>query len=431
MKKLNKIKSGFLSRQVGIAKLAIKTGTALYKNKDQDIKSQLKNSVEKYASEIVEELGVMKGSFMKAGQMLSLFGGSFLPEEAHKVLKSLENKTSFLVWDEIQKQLPKEWIEKLDINPTPFAAASLGQVHIAFYDNEKYAIKIQYKGVAKAIKNDVRALKIFLNTLNLIPKEIDLTEIYKEIEQMLIREVNYTEEVNSTENFAALLLDFPIFKVPKINHDFSNDKIITLEFLDGHSLNDIESLSLTQDQRNTLGREFMRLLFLEIFVFEEVQTDAHFGNYILITEPELKWGLIDFGATKAPPKDFISSYRMMLIHLSKKDKDGFIGKLMEMEYLSKNKESDLDLFWEYANVVGAPFYEEEYDWGNSDIADQMYKYIPRIMKSISIGNPSSHSLFIDKKIGGVYFILRKLKSRFNVTEVLDEVLSYKESKKNK
>ena len=425
MKELKKIKSGFFSRQVGIAKLAIKTGTALYKNKDKDLKSQLKNSVEKYATDIVEELGVMKGSFMKAGQMLSLFGGSFLPEEAHKVLKSLENKTSFLIWDKIKKQVPKEWIEELEISPIPFAAASLGQVHLAVYKNQKFAMKIQYKGVAKAIKNDVKALKIFLNTLNLIPKEIDLTQIYKEIEVMLTKEVNYREEIKSTEKFSNLLKDFPIFKVPKINHSFSNDKIITLEYLDGHSLNDIDELALDQEQRNTLGREFMRLLFLEIFVFEEVQTDAHFGNYIILTEPELKWGLIDFGATKSPPADFINSYRQLLIHLSKRDRDAFINQLIEMEYLSKNKESDLDLFWEYANVIGAPFYEDEFDWEEADIADQMYKYIPKIVKSISIGNPPSHSLFIDKKIGGVYFILQKLKAKFNVTEVLEEVLSYK------
>jgi len=425
MKELKKIKSGFFSRQVGIAKLAIKTGTALYKNKDQDLKSQLKNSVEKYATDIVEELGVMKGSFMKAGQMLSLFGGSFLPEEAHKVLKSLENQTSFLIWNKIKKQVPKEWIEELEISHTPFAAASLGQVHLVVYKNHKYAMKIQYKGVAKAIKNDVKALKIFLNTLNLIPKEIDLTQIYKEIEVMLTKEVNYLEEIKSTEKFADLLKDFPIFKIPKINHSFSNDKIITLEYLDGKSLNDIDELDLSQEQRNTLGREFMRLFFLEIFVFEEVQTDAHFGNYIILTEPELKWGLIDFGATKSPPADFINSYRQLLIHLSKRDRDAFINQLIEMEYLSKNKESDLDLFWEYANVIGAPFYVDEFDWGEADIADQMYKYIPKIVKSISIGNPPSHSLFIDKKIGGVYFILQKLKAKFNVTEVLEEVLSYK------
>lgn len=427
MKELKKIKSSFFSRQIGIAKIAIKTGSALYKNRDQDLKSQLKNSIEQYAVDIVDELGVMKGSFMKAGQMLSLLGGSFLPEEAHKILKTLENKTSFLSWDQIKNQIPKEWLDKLQITQTPLAAASLGQVHMMTFQSQEYAMKIQYRGVGKAIKNDIRALKILLKTLNLIPKEIDLNEIYKEIEMMLTKEIDYKEEVRSTEKFRDYLKDFTYFKVPSINHEFSNDKIVTSEFIQGHSLNDLEALNLTQDQRNLLGREFMRLLFLELFIFEEIQTDAHFGNYILITDPYPRWGLIDFGATKAPPADFIEAYRNLIISLSNKDRDSFIQSLMSMGYLSQNKESNLDLFWDYANVVGAPFYEEFYDWGNSDISNQMYHYIPKIVKSVSIGNPPAHSFFIDKKIAGVYFILQKLKASFNVKELLNEVIAYKES----
>jgi predicted unusual protein kinase regulating ubiquinone biosynthesis (AarF/ABC1/UbiB family) len=318
VKELKKIKSGFLSRQIGIAKLAIKTGTKMYKNKDLDLKAQLKNSIEGYAAEIVDELGVMKGSFMKAGQMLSLLGGSFLPEEAHNILKSLENKTSFLSWDQIKKQIPKEWLSRAQIDEKPLAAASLGQVHRLTYEKKIYAMKIQYRGVGKAIKNDIRALKVLLRTLNLIPKEIDLNEIYKEIEAMLIKEINYRQEVISTEKFSNNLKDFPAFMVPQINHTFTNDKIITSEFIEGYSLNQIEELNLSQDERNYLGREFMRLLFLELFVFEEIQTDAHFGNYILIKDPELKWGLIDFGATKSPPTEFIESYRNLIISLSKK-----------------------------------------------------------------------------------------------------------------
>lgn len=425
MKELKKIKSNLFSRQLSFAKLAIKTGSSLYRNKDQSLKQQLKNSIEKHAINIVDELDHMKGSFMKAGQMLSLFGGSFLPEEVHKVLRSLENKTSFLTWDEIKKQVPKKWLEEIYVTPVPIAAASLGQVHMMTHKGNEYAFKIQYRGVAKATKSDIKALKLLLNTLNLIPSELDLSEVFKEIEIMLNKEVNYIEEAKSTENFRHYLKDFSFYKIPLINHEYSNERIISSEYLEGHSLHDLDKLNLDQDQRNTLGREFMRLLFLEIFVFEEIQSDSHFGNYILITEPELKWGLIDFGATKKPPHDFIKGYRELMLSLAKKDRDSFIHSLTIMGYLSKDKVSDLDLFWEYAAIIGAPFYEDEYDWGTSDISNQIYEYIPRIIKSVAIGNPPAHSFYIDKKIAGVYFILQKLKAKFNVNQVLDEVLSYK------
>jgi predicted unusual protein kinase regulating ubiquinone biosynthesis (AarF/ABC1/UbiB family) len=431
VKKLSKIKSGFFSRQLGIAKLALKTGSSIYKNRDKGIKDQLKHSIEKYAADIADELNVMKGSFMKAGQMLSLLGGSFLPEEAHKILKSLENKSSFLEWEQISKQIPKEWLEQLEVKVEPLAAASLGQVHLFQDQGQDFAMKIQYRGVRKAIKNDVKALKLFMNALNLLPKEIDLKEVYKEIEEMLTEETDYLHEARNTEKFEKELTPFPIFKVPKINHQYSNEDIITTEFIKGHSLHDLESLGLSQQQRDHLGREFMRLLFLELFVFEEIQTDAHFGNYLLITEPELKWGLLDFGATKVPSKEFITHYQELIILLSKRDRDGFIEKLKDMGYISKEKPSDLDLFWEYANIIGAPFYEEVYDWGKTDLSIQIYEYIPKIIKSISVGNPPSDSVFIDRKIAGVYFILQKLKANFDVNKLLNEVISYKNQEQEK
>ncbi len=403
----------------------------MYKNRDMGIKDQLKNSIEKYATDIADELNVMKGSFMKAGQMLSLLGGSFLPEEAHKILKSLENKSSFLEWEQIKKQIPKEWLEQLSIETEPLAAASLGQVHLFKDQGQDFAMKIQYRGVRKAIKNDVKALKLFMNALNLLPKEIDLNAVYKEIEEMLTEETDYLHEVRNTEKFEKQLIPFPIFKVPKINHQYSNEDIITTEYLEGHSLHDLDSLGLSQEQRNDLGREFMRLLFLELFVFEEIQTDAHFGNYLLITEPELKWGLLDFGATKVPSKEFIAHYQQLIILLSKKDRDGFIEKLKDMGYISRDKPSDLDLFWEYANIIGAPFYEEVYDWGKTDLSIQIYEFIPKIIKSISVGNPPSDSVFIDRKIAGVYFILQKLKANFDVNKLLNEVISYKNQEQAK
>ena len=96
-----------------------------------------------------------------------------------------------------------------------------------------------------------------------------------------------------------------------------------------------------------------------------------------------------------------------------------------MGYISKTKESNLDLFWEYANVIGAPFYEREYDWGASNISEQIYDYIPRIARSISVGSPPSHTLFIDRKVAGVYFILQKLRAKFDVNQTLNEVFNFK------
>lgn len=430
MKKLNKIKNGFISRQIGVAKLAIKTGHKIYKNRGNDLKTTLKNSIESHVEEIVSELGVMKGSLMKAGQMLSLFGGAFLPEEAQKVLKSLENNSSYLEWDKMKKQIPQSWQDKIEIVHTPFAAASLGQVHKVKISGKEFAMKIQYAGVRKAIKNDVKALKMLIKALGVIPKEMDLVAIYNEVETMLRNETNYLREKEKTIKFKKNLKDFNSFHIPKIVEEYCNEDIITMELLEGHDLHDIDNLELTQSERNELGREFMRLLFLELFVFEEIQSDAHFGNYLILKKDKPSWGLIDFGATKETPKVFIKNYQKLVMALSKKDHDQFFQIMQEMNYISKNKETDKELLWEYILLFGEPFNNEIYDWGKTEIAQELMDYIPKIIKSVSIGNPPSDAIFVDRKVAGVYFILQKIKSQFNVNEVLAEVLAYKESLKN-
>ena len=283
-------------------------------------------------------------------------------------------------------------------------------------------MKIQYRGVRKAINNDIRVLKLLLKFFNFIPAEINLKAMFEEIKAMLVLETDYTSEAKNTIEFRRLLEREDSFYVPKVIDNYSNEIILTTEFIKGKSIHDIDELSLSQDQRNHLGREFMRLFLLEIFVFEKVQTDAHFGNYLIITEPELKWGLIDFGAIKEPPKEFIKNYQKLILNLRDNDRESFIKTLRLMGYLSEKKESDMELFWEYAQVIGAAFVDADFDWGETDIADKVFEYIPKLMKSISIGNPPADTIFLDKKLGGVFFILQKLRANFNLNELIGEVL---------
>lgn len=423
MKRLKKIKNSFISRQLSTAKLSIKTAKDFYSTaKGESLKDNLRNAFQGNIDQIVEELDLMKGSLMKAGQMLSLFGGAFLPEELKLVLKKLENKSSFLVWDEIKKEIPSHWLDELDIATEPLASASLGQVHMVKVDGKEFCMKIQYRGVKKAINNDIRTLKLLLKLLKFVPSNVNMDEIFVEIKKMLLLETDYQQEAKTTGNFRELLADEPCFYIPEVLHRYSNSTVLTTEFIKGESLHHIEDLGLSQEQRNMLGREFMRLFLMEVFIFGKIQTDSHFGNYLIITEPELKWGLIDFGATKVPPENFLRNYQKLILSLKDKSRDEFIKTVISMGYLADHKENDLELFWEYAQVIGSPFIDGDFNWGETNIADQVFEFLPKLMKSISVGNPPADTIFLDRKLGGVFFVLQKLKSNFNLNELIEEVL---------
>lgn len=419
MKKIDKIKNGFISRQFSIAKLAYKSGKNFLFSGDKTLKEKLKAGFEGQVDEIVHELGLMKGSIMKAGQMLSLHAGEFLPPEARNVLKSLENHTYYLDWDQIKSQVPEEWHQKLDIDQNPIAAASLGQVHIAIdkENGEKYAMKIQYEGVKKAIEQDVKALKMLLKMMNLLPKDIDLTLVFEEIKSMLYKETDYKLEAEATRKYSELTQNIPWVITPKVIEEFSTDTVLTTTWMDGLPLRDEAISTLPQSARNELGRNFMDLFLKEIYDWGVIQTDAHFGNF-MISEDYKKWILIDFGATKFASASESTNYMNLITSISFRDKDRFLKTVQDMGYLSQSNSTNYDTLWEYCELISEPFNQHPYNWGVSDIPDKAMEMSQRLASDIDLGRPPGDTVFIDRKVAGVFHVLKHLGSVIDSKELL-------------
>jgi len=419
MKKIDKIKNGFISRQFSIAKLAYKSGKNFLFSGDKTLKEKLQAGFEGQVDEIVHELGLMKGSIMKAGQMLSLHAGEFLPAEARNVLKSLENHTYYLDWDQIKSQVPDEWHQKLDIQKDPVAAASLGQVHIATCKETgtKYAMKIQYEGVKKAIEQDVKALKMLLNMLNLLPKDIDLSLVFEEIKDMLYKETDYKFEAEATKKYAELTKDLDWVITPQVIEEFSTENVLTTTWLDGLPLRDEGITTLPQSARNELGKNFMDLFLKEIYEWGVIQTDAHFGNF-MISEDYKKWILIDFGATKYASGNESENYKNLITSCAYRDRDKFLKTVQDMGYLSKANSTNTETLWEYCELISEPFNQYPYNWGVSDIPDKVMQMSQKLASDIDLGRPPGDTVFIDRKVAGVFHVLKHLGSVIDSKELL-------------
>ena len=131
------------------------------------------------ATELADALGQLKGSVMKAGQMLSLYGQYFLPPEAVAVLSGLQDDTPSVHWRVVapvlERAIGRQRMGELDIEEVPLAAASLGQAHRARrkQDGLELVIKIQYPGVADAIESDIRSLSRLVGLSRLAPGDFD------------------------------------------------------------------------------------------------------------------------------------------------------------------------------------------------------------------------------------------------------------------
>lgn len=116
------------------------------------------------------------------------------------------------------KEMGQNWRDELlEFDEKPFAAASIGQVHLGkLLDGRPVAIKIQYPGVAQGINSDIDNLMSVLKVWNVIPEGIFIDKIVEVAKRELAWEVDYIREAACAKRFIKLLHDHPDYYVPEV-----------------------------------------------------------------------------------------------------------------------------------------------------------------------------------------------------------------------
>ncbi|MBC62485.1 MAG: hypothetical protein CMP11_08505 [Zetaproteobacteria bacterium] len=382
---------------------------------------------------LVKELEKLKGSIMKAGQMLSVYGEHFFPKEVNSVLKSLQSESKPIVWKEIEKvlrlQFDQTTLDKIYIDKKPIAAASLGQVYQGKFLDKKLnlAIKIQYPGVDKAIDSDLKVLKKVLLLSGLVSRNKGFDDIYKEIKMMLHYEVDYKREFETLKAYQKAFNNDKRFVIPEVFSDFSSRRVLCMTYEEGFSLDSPQVLNLSQERRNKLAISFLDLFLKEVFVLRTVQTDPHFGNYKVrlssYDDKEDQVVLLDFGAVRKFSKKYISSFAQLIFSCLQKNHDLCVtsGKSLGFLYEDDPQEA-LDLFTEICFEVTEGFNEEfsseegknfsigkyPYDWKRTDLIERLTEKAKGAIFTFKLRPPPREAVFLDRKLVGTYTILRNL-----------------------
>lgn len=451
-KKLDRIKSNIFSRTVSLAKFSFNAGAGLAGqglnkifNSESASETQWNEFISSQAEKFTQEVGELKGSIMKAGQMLSMYGEHFFPPEVNKYFKTLQQDSPALKWESIQplilKYLGNEKYDQLEIEQEPLACASLGQVHRATIKNtgESVAIKVQYPNVDKAIDSDLRAIKTFIHFLKIMPKEVSLDSIFEEIKEMLLQESDYEHEAQKTEVFRIRLQKDTRFVIPKVYPDFSNKRILTSSFERGLRIDDPLVQSLSQERRNQLAQHFLDLYFHELFVWKDLQTDPHAGNYKirLASDGNDQWVLFDFGATRSYSNEFLNAYYRMIKGAMDRDAQMLRLAAKDLKFIYDNDDPQLiEKFEEFCNQTVEPFLAPDdprqrgnidkdgnYDWKNTDLPQRLSKQVLDILKNHKWRTPPREILFLDRKTGGVFIILSLLKAKMNARSLMLKYLA--------
>ncbi len=438
-KKLETIKSGVFSRGLALAKLTVGAGakaaqhaigTAL--SNEQDREKNFQKLLLSQAGVLAKELGQLKGSLMKAGQMLSVMGEHMLPPEVNSVLKTLQSDSPPLGWPAVHRALQKRLGEKLDlleVDSEPMAAASLGQVHRAVIraTGREIVLKIQYPGVDRAIDSDIQTLKRILSMSRLLPGGPSMDAVFEEVRLMLKRETDYLQELEQVGIWRERLKGDPRYLIPEAIPEFSGPKVLALSLERGVTVDSPEVLGLSQERRNALGQAALDLYLRELFEFRSVQTDPHLGNYRVRIgnegQPDTLL-LFDFGAVRELPEPFVEAYRVM-VHGS------FHGKREDirrgatlMGFLKDEDPAELEqVFVDLCELVTEPFLgQEPYDFGKSDLPMRAIKKGSELAMKFKLRPPPPELVFLDRKMGGVYTFLKVLDTRFPGGHLVEKYL---------
>ena len=429
-KKLSRIKSSVLSRSFSLAKLGLHAGLKYTSAKLSN--STLDEFVKSQAILLTKEFGELKGSLMKAGQMLSMYGEHFFPPEVVRTLKTLQSDSPTIEWSHmlrhLEKYLAPELIAELDINPESIGNASMGQVHLAtvISSGQKIALKIQYPDLEKAIDSDVAALKKILSFSKILPSGLDLTEIFEEIKMMLKQELDYFLEAEQTTHYRKLIENDKRYVVPAVIERYSNGRVLATEYVEGlksdHSL--IQSLSAAR--RNKLSENFLDLYFSEIFHWNFVQTDPHLGNYKIQIDSmgDDKLVLLDFGATKKFESDFIAAYRKMIKGAVLEDSEIFLTGAMALGFVVASDSPEyIKTFQSFCYETVEPFKSiGNYNWKTNDLPKRVVKNAIQF-KNFDLRAPPREILFLDRKTAGVFTFLSVLGADINARKIIDPYLN--------
>ncbi|MFT5617378.1 MAG: putative unusual protein kinase regulating ubiquinone biosynthesis (AarF/ABC1/UbiB family) [Arenicella sp.] len=378
------------------------------------------------AKDIYESLSELKGSALKVAQMMSM-DKNILPQaysDQFKMAQYSAPPLSYpLVMRTFKKYFAKSPTEMFDtFTKDAINAASIGQVHQATLDGKKLAVKVQYPGVAESVSSDLKLVKpIAVNMLGL--NQQDVNHYTEEVEKMMLSETDYGLELKNSIEIPKACADLDNLFFPTYYPEYSSEKVLTMDWLEGKHLDAFMETNPSQEIRNQIGQALWNFYDFQIHKLLQVHADPHPGNFLLTEDGKV--GIIDFGCVKVIEQDFYDKYFVLLDKDLLNNEVQLLEKLMGFNFLyADDKEEDkkvlFGIFQAILEMLSRPFHGEEFDFGDDsyfkELSDfgEIHKDTPQLRKS-KRPRGTKDALYINRSYFGLYNILNHLGAKVNTS----------------
>ncbi len=269
------------------------------------------------AKQIVAVLGTMKGAAMKLGQMLSFLDVGLVPEEHReefqRELAKLRDAAPTVSFKQMRRVIEEDLEANIsdvfaEFDEEPVAAASIGQVYRARLregglDDDprggdgggmEVAVKVQYPGVAGAVRADMQNLDMIMRLLKRMTPALDVKGLADEIRERISEELDYELEAQNQRSLARIYRGHPFIAIPEVVGELSRERVLVSEFVRGVGFEELKEYP--QAKRDRIGEIVFRFFLGCMYRHGQFSGDPHPGNFMLLDDGRVAF--LDFGLFK-------------------------------------------------------------------------------------------------------------------------------------
>jgi ubiquinone biosynthesis protein len=368
----------------------------------------------RHLRELLDELGP---TFVKFGQLLSM-RPDILPPDIIAELRALQDDVSPFPYEQVEEMVIAELGEPIErlftsFDPVPMAAASIGQVHRAVLPNGRdVVVKVQRPGAPRQIEADLnlmyqgaRLAKERVRALDFIDAHALVDEFARSIRQ----ELDYRLEARNAETFRRNFAGHPHVRIPRVFWTYTRQRVLTLEYMEGTQLADLDILGWTPEQRRRLAEVLAEAWMTMIFRHGFFHGDPHPAN-VLVFAPD-RIGLVDFGLAGRLTDEDVSKATRLFIDIANENVEGLPKRLSDLgvRYPKEREEEFVaelrDMFYRY---YGATLAEIDPQQVIRDVFGLIYRMNLRL---------PTRFVLLDKAIATLGSVTIELSPEFNVFEV--------------
>jgi predicted unusual protein kinase regulating ubiquinone biosynthesis (AarF/ABC1/UbiB family) len=339
--------------------------------------------LEKQAVWLKEGLIKLGPTFIKIGQALGA-RGDLLPLPYVKELVKLQDQVPPFPNEQAFARIEAELGRKVhevyaEFEIEPVAAASLGQVYRAqLHTGEEVAVKVQRPGLAEIIGFDIAVLRRLVQFMRRFPQlneNADWEGMLREFSETITEEMDYVQEGRNADLFRENFKKWNTIHVPKIHWPHTTPRVLTMEFIRGTKVVDIEGLRAKRFSPVKVNRLLVRTYLKQLLEDGFFHADPHPGNLLVMDSGRLAF--FDFGMTGKITPRLQSLMITAFFHVVSRDVHGLAQDLINLDFLKPGVDPEQirpiveGLFQHYLNLKLGEVNFKELTY---DLADVMYEY---------------------------------------------------------